>query len=92
MATNSGAVHRLGLVLVGANQSDDSTARALLFIDGALVANVTSNLPLTTGGAGAGLPLSPIMGVNTTTGASVTEFYVGPMRYRQNMMAGDALI
>lgn len=87
----SGSFHRAALVLVGANQSDDSTARALLFIDGAIVGDITAHLPYTSGGAGAGLPLSPIFGVVTAAGASTIELRVGPVRYRQSMYAGDAL-
>ena len=84
-----GDFHTAGIVLVGANQSDDSVARALLYVDGALVGDITAYLPYT---AGSGLPLSPIFGVLTSAGASTIDLLVGPVRYRQSMFAGDAFI
>jgi hypothetical protein len=78
----SGDEHTAAIVLVGANQSDDSVARALIFIDGNLVGNITTNLPYSSGGA---LPLSPILGTSSTATASDIELLVGPVRFRSSM-------
>jgi hypothetical protein len=90
IAASSGTVHRAGLVLEGANQVDSGgIAKAKLLIDGSIVGTITTHLPYTTGGAGAGLQLSPIFGSVTTATASERELLVGPVRYRQNMFPGD---
>jgi len=86
----SGTLHRAGLVLSGANQVDaGGIAKAVLIVDGSIVGSITTHLPYTTGGAGAGLPLSPIFGAVTTATASQRELLIGPVRYRQNMFPGD---
>ncbi len=90
IVASSGTVHRAGLVLSGANHADaGGVAKAVLIIDGSIVGTITTHLPYTTGGAGAGLQLSPIFGIVTTATASARELLIGPVRYRQNMFAGD---
>ncbi len=86
----SGTVHRGALVLTGANRVDlGGVAKAVILIDGTIAGTITTHLPYTTGGAGAGLPLSPVFGIVTTATASPIELRIGPVRYRQNIFPGD---
>jgi len=86
IAVTVNVFYRMRIDLYGGGASDDTIARALFFIDGALVANHTANLPM----GGTDLDLMTTFGLyNTGTHGSPPHLYVGPVKYRQNMWAGD---
>lgn len=86
VANTANIFRRMRIDLYGSSSSDDSTARALFFIDGALVANHTANLPF----GGSDLDLMTTFGVyDTNSHGSAPHLYVGPVKYRQNMWPGD---
>jgi hypothetical protein len=72
--------HHMQIVLVGGTVDDSSTSRALFFIDGNLVANITSNLPI-----GGGLGMYPIFGGFTTAASAPANpvLAIGSVRYTQ---------
>lgn len=84
VAAGSGLLHRASVILVGGNQADDASPRAIAIIDDVNVATVTARLPYTAPGAGSGRPLSPIFAVNSAATASVIDLLIGPVRYRQS--------
>jgi hypothetical protein len=74
---SAGVKHDFEIHYVGANVCDDSTARALFFIDGNLVANITGTIPDTQ-------LLIPIFGGTTTGGPNTNQAMVlGPVEYSQ---------
>ena len=76
---NAASTHQFRIIVVGATASDDSTARALFFIDGALVANITSNLPVNDGSSA-----SACFGGITTSAIASPRLLLGPPVSRQN--------
>ena len=81
VAGNSGA-HDFDVVLVGSGIGDGTTARALFYIDGALVNNITANVPNSSG--------SPVNGsqvaggwVVATGGSADKSLVLGPATYTQ---------
>lgn len=79
------AIHHMRIEMTGANTSDDGTARVVFFIDGAVVANRTANLPF-----GAGAALGFRAGSMVTTGAAGGQLtQIGPLRHRQQEWDGD---
>lgn len=78
---------RARLELRGANVSDDSTARALLYLDGASPINVAVDV---SGAAAAGVFLYPFFRVTTT--AVLSQLYVGAVDFRANTAIGDVTL
>jgi hypothetical protein len=75
-----GTHHQFRIIVVGASISDDSTARALFYIDGALVANITSTLPVNNGSL-----MGPSFGGQTSGSPGGTQtLLVGAKVSRQN--------
>lgn len=73
----AGVSHDVEIHYVGANVCDDSAAHALFFIDGALVANITTNIPN-------GSLLIPDFGGTTTSSPFTNQtMVVGPVEYTQ---------
>ena len=72
-------IYRFRIVMVGANRGDDATRRALFFINGALVANITTNIPV-----GSSNVLSPFMrGVTFVVGATDHDMSMAIVSYTQ---------
>ena len=79
---------RARVELLGANVSDNGTSRANFYLSGVLVGHADNPVPLGTGNA-----LSVVFGALTQiTGGSSCQFQIGPIRYRQNLVSGDAFI
>lgn len=81
VAGNSGA-HDFDVVLVGSGIGDGVTPRALFYVDGGLVNNITTNVPTSAG--------SPVNGslvaggwVATTGGSADKSLVLGPVSYTQ---------
>lgn len=68
--------HHFAIALVGANVDDASAARALFFIDGTLVANITASLPQTS-------QMLPLFGGFTTGSTANPVMLSGPVSYSQ---------
>ncbi len=74
-------VYRFRIVLIGANRDDSSTARALFFINEALVGNIILDLPIN-------VDVVPAFYVNPNAGAAAHEFAFGAVRYKQTIYPG----
>jgi hypothetical protein len=81
VAYNFGTSHHFRIILVGSAVDDGATSRALFFIDGTEVANITANLPI----ASPGLAMLPVFGgvMTGVAGASNPITTVGAVAYRQ---------
>jgi hypothetical protein len=80
VAGTADVAHVFEIYLVGSAVGDDSTNRALFFIDGDLKANHTTALPLTASTNTA----SPMFGgVTTGGGAAATRALIGQIKYSQ---------
>jgi hypothetical protein len=74
------AKHRFRIEYHGANVDDASTQRVLFFIDGALVGNLTANMP--------SVPASPLaspMFILYNTGGTGGQLEIGPARFANNL-------
>ena len=79
VAVATSTIYRFRIVIVGANRSDDSVRRALFFINGALVANITTNIPV-----GPSNVLSAFMrGITFVVGATDHDMSMGIVSYTQ---------
>lgn len=71
--------HQFRIACVGAGVSDDATARALFYIDGVVVADITSNLPVNDGSL-----MSTCFGGITTGSTASPRLLIGVKVSRQN--------
>lgn len=78
-------LQRLRIEWDGSGVADDATSRARFYINGALVATHTANLPISQ-------EADVILASNATSGASdATALLIGPGRVRSNIVAIDAV-
>ncbi len=77
IAGTADATHHYKIVMVGSAIDDSSTTRALFFIDGALVANITSNIPAV------GSKIYPVFGGFTSGAGGNQSMLVGPPHWVQ---------
>jgi len=70
--------HHFRIELVGANADDFSVARAIFFIDGAEVANISATLPINIGAQ-----MIPLFGGTVTGAVANPVLLAGPVRYSQ---------
>ncbi len=77
VAGTADATHHYRIVVVGSAIDDSSTSRVLFFIDGTLVANITSNIPAV------GAKMYPVWGGFTGGTAAPQTLLVGPPHWVQ---------
>jgi hypothetical protein len=84
VAGTAGAVHQFRIELVGSGVADDATSRALFYIDGAQVANITTNLPVS------GM-LLPFFAGKSSAGVANLTMVLGAVEHLQITRDGPSL-
>ena len=79
VAGTAGVPHHLRIEWWGANVADDSAAHAIFYIDGALVANITTTLP----NSGTHLIVPIFGGFTVGSGTANLTMFMGPISYTQ---------